>query len=73
MLLVIAICASSLRAASDKELKQLEAEMLKYIETKEHDKFFEITDKLKEASREAGNERMFYEAWTNQCIYEASQ
>lgn len=72
-LLVFAICASTLRAASEKELLRLEAEMLKYIDTKEHDTFFKITNQLKEASKEAGNERMFYEAWANQCIYEATQ
>ena len=52
---------------------QLEADMLKFMETKERDKFFSVTDKLKEESKEAGNERLFYRAWGNQGIYEATQ
>lgn len=52
---------------------RLEADMLKYMETKERDKFFSVTDELKESSKEAGDERLFYQAWGNQAIYEATQ
>ena len=66
-------CISVIRAATEDELMRLEADMLKYMETKERDKFFDVTDKLKEDSKEAGNERLFYQAWGNQGIYEATQ
>ena len=73
VLLGCMFCISALRAATEDELIRLEADMLKYMETKERDKFFSVTDKLKEESKEAGNERLFYQAWGNQSIYEAAQ
>ena len=73
VLLCCMSCISATRAATEDELKRLEAEMLKYMETKDRDKFFSVTEKLKEESKEAGNERLFYQAWGNQSIYEATQ
>ena len=65
--------AMTLRAASEDDLLRLEADMLKYMETNERDKFYSVTEELKESSKESGNERLFYQAWGNQCIYEANQ
>lgn len=67
------LCITAVRAATEDRLLQLEADMLKYMETKERDKFFDITNRLKAGSVEAGNERLFYQAWGNQGIYEADQ
>ena len=66
-------CISAIKAATEKNLLRLEADMLKYMETKEREKFFSVTDQLKEESKEAGNEQLFYKAWGNQGIYEAAQ
>ena len=73
VLLGCMFCISAIRAATDDELMRLEADMLKYMETKERDKFFTVTEKLKEYCKAAGNERLFYQAWGNQGIYEATQ
>lgn len=60
-------------AVSQEELTQLEAEMLKYFELKDRNKFISVTTKLKDACNEVGNERLFYKAWSNLGIYEAIQ
>ena len=73
VLLGCIFCISIARAATEDELLRLEADMLKYMETREREKFFDVTDKLKEESKEAGNDRLFYQAWGNQGIYEATQ
>ena len=61
------------RAVSEEELIRLETEMLKYLGTNERDTFYIITEQLKEASRQEGDERRFYKAWGYQGIYEATQ
>ena len=66
-------CCTVAWGITNDELKRLEADMLQYFSTTERNKFIEVTNRLKEASREAGNERLFFEAWGNQAIYEATQ
>lgn len=77
VLLGFLLCTVCLRAASgasgNDELLRLEAEMLKYMNTDERDAFTNAVEKLKEASKEFGNDQMFYKAWGNQCVYEAMQ
>ena len=73
VLLGLMLCTAPLRAATEEEMMKLEAEMLKHIQSKDRDTFFSVTEKLKEACREHGNERLFYRAWMNQAIYEATQ
>ena len=63
---------SVMQAATSDKLLQLEADMLNYIATNERDSFFIVTEKLKEASLEEGNERLFYKAWSKQAVYEAT-
>lgn len=63
---------TTILAVTDNELMRLEADMLKYINTNERDTFFIVTDKLKEACKEAGNDRLFHTAWSNQAIYDAT-
>ena len=60
------------QAATTDKLLRLEADMLKYISTNERDSFFIITEQLKEASEEEGEERLFYKAWSKQAVYEAT-
>ncbi len=66
-------CGTATWAVSEEELVRLESDMLKYFPTTERDTFFSITDQLKDASKSVGNDRLFYKAWGNQAIYEATQ
>ena len=71
VLLGCMLSAAHLQAASDR-LLHLEAEMLKYIGTSERDSFLIITEELKKASQEEGEEWLFYKAWSKQAVYEAT-
>ena len=59
-------------AGKTEEMMRLEALMLEYIDSDQRDSFYLITNQLKEASLDFGNERMYYRAWGNQGIYEAT-
>lgn len=74
LLLTLCLAAPTSAAADDAaQLTKLRAEMLKYLSSNDKDRFEQVTEQLKDASREAGNERLFYEAWANQAIYEATR
>lgn len=64
--------AASSRAAANDKLLSLEAEMLKYMETNDRDAFTHAVEKLKDASKEEGDDRLFYKAWGNQAVYDAA-
>lgn len=64
--------ASSMMAAANDNLISLEAEMLKYIHTNDRESFTRSAEKLKNASKDEGDERMFYKAWSNQAVYEST-
>jgi len=51
---------------------KLKTEMLRLISTSERDNFTEVTEELKDVCQKNGNERLFYEAWGNQSVYEAA-
>lgn len=72
VLLGCLLCTATVQAKPDDELLRLEADMLKYIGTNERDSFFIITERMKDACMEKGEERMFYKAWSNQAVYEAT-
>lgn len=71
-LLAMLLCCTAMQAVNDDELMRLEADMLKYIGTSERDTFYIVSEKLKEASQEAGNDRLFYKAWSKQAVFEAT-
>jgi len=71
-LLACLLCSMALQAENEDELLQLESDMLEYFSKQETDTFFKVTTRLKEASRDAGKERMFYDAWGNEAVYEAT-
>lgn len=71
-LLLFLLCGTAAQADRDDDLLRLEADMLKYIGTSERDTFYIVSEQLKEACREAGNERLFYKAWSKQAIFEAT-
>ena len=72
MFLLSLLCCSAVWADEWEDIKQLEAEMLKYFSTKERSTFISVTNKLKEACKESGDEKLYYEAWGNLGIYEAT-
>ena len=54
-------------------VKELEAEMLKYFGTKDRSSFVSVTNRLKEVCQKSGDDKLFYRTWGNQGIYEAMQ
>ena len=70
-LLGFLLSVTFLRAANDDELKQIEAEMLKYMSSNDHETFYSITQKLKDTSKTKDEERWFYYAWSSEGVYEA--
>ena len=71
-LLACLFCCLNGRAADDDELIRLEADMLKYISYDDRNTFTKVTNQLKDACKKVGNERLYYTAWGNQAIYEAT-
>lgn len=72
LLLGCIFCATGLEAASDAELINLKSEVLKFIDTNDRESFIRVSEQLKSASQEAGDERTFYWAWGHQGIYEST-
>ena len=72
-LLLSLFCCSVLWADTQEDITRLEAEMLKYFTTKERSTFFSVTNELKKVCKKSGDERLYYKAWGNQAIYEATQ
>ena len=72
VLLGCIICTASLKAATSEELISLETEMLKYVDSDDREAFTRAAENLKTASKEEGDERLFFKAWGYQAIYEAS-
>ncbi len=71
-LLCCIFCVAGLKAANNAELLKLESELLNNIDTNDREAFISVSEKLKDASKEAGDERMFYWAWGHQGMYEST-
>ena len=72
LLLGCLLFVGGLRAATSDRLTGLEAEMLRHIDTNDREAFNHAAEELKAASKEEGDERMFFKAWGNQAIYDAA-
>lgn len=59
-------------AKDDIHIMKLKTEMLRLISASERDNFTAVTEELKDVCQKNGNERLFYEAWGNQSVYEAA-
>jgi len=59
-------------AKTDKNTIKLQAEMLRMISSTDRERFYEITEELKTVSQRNGDERLFYTAWGNEAIFEAT-
>ena len=71
-LLLTLVAISSLPVLADTELDKLKTEMLRLISTTDAEQFQKVTDQLKSESHRQGDERLFYTAWSNQSVYEAT-
>lgn len=72
-LLAVLFCCTAQCGVSPDDIEQLKAKMRTYFNSEDRDKFFSITNQLREASKDVGDERMYYSAWGYQGIYEATQ
>lgn len=75
VLLLSAICIAypmHITANDSTDSRKLQAEMLRYISTTDREKFMGVTEQLKKVSQKENNERLFYTAWANQAVYEAT-
>ena len=74
LLILVFACLVSVpsTAKDDIHIMKLKTEMLRLISTSERDIFTEVTEELKDVCQKNGNERLFYEAWGNQSVYEAA-
>ena len=72
--LLTVFCLISLNVVAEENLQivKMQSEMLRLISTPDKDKFTEVVEQLKAECQKQGDERMFYIAWGNQSIYEAT-
>ena len=75
LILLAFVSLNSLAVSSynEKDVKRLRAEMLRLISTAEREKFYEVSNKLKDVCQKIGDERTFYTAWGNQADYESTR
>ena len=74
LVLVLLMCASPLTAVATQvgptaDIVQLEKEMYRYYNTDSVEQFDSAVKRLKNACLEAGDEKTFYKAWSNQAIF----
>ena len=77
LLTVLLLCLTMLNALAQKtasdEVKRLQARMYKLYSGYDYDEFISVTDSLKLAAEEAGDDRMFYRAWANQMLFSSNR
>ena len=77
LLIVLLLCLTVLNANAQKtafdEVKRLQARMYKLYSGYDYDEFISVTDSLKRAAEEAGDDRMFYRAWANQVLFSSNR
>lgn len=77
LLIALLLCLTVLNASAQKtasdEVKRLQARMYKLYSGYDYDEFISVTDSLKRAAEEAGDDRMFYRAWANQVLFSSNR
>ena len=77
LLMVLLLCLTVLNASAQKtasdEVKRLQARMYQLYSGYDYDEFISVTDSLKRAAEEAGDDRMFYRAWANQVLFSSNR
>jgi hypothetical protein len=57
------------QTAATPDMGQLQKEMYRLYSTRNTDEFMSVTERLKEASLKAGDEKLFYRTWSNQATF----
>lgn len=73
LLAFVSLNSLAVSSYNEKDVKRLRAEMLRLISTAEREKFYEVSNKLKDVCQKIGDERTFYTAWGNQADYESTR
>ena len=77
LLIVLLLCLTVLNVSAQKtasdEVKRLQTRMYKLYSGYDYDEFISVTDSLKRAAEEAGDDRMFYRAWANQVLFSSNR
>lgn len=71
-ILTFLFCCTAMWAVSDEELMRLHADMLRSFGSQDREAFIHASNRLKESSQDAGDDKLFYEAWSYQSIFEAT-
>ena len=54
------------------DIQKLQKEMYRLYDKNDEEAFIDVTNRLKEVAKKAGDERTFYKAWANQALFFAS-
>ena len=73
LLTFVSLTSTAVSSYNEKDVMRLKAHMLRLISTAEREKFYEVSNELKDVCLQLGDERTFYTAWGNQADYEATR
>ena len=73
MLLSLTVLNVRAQQTASDEVNRLQARMYKLYSGYDYDEFISVTDSLKRAAEEAGDDRMFYRAWANQVLFSSNR
>ncbi len=73
LLTFVSLTSTAVSSYNEKDVMRLKAHMLRLISTAEREKFYEVSNELKDVCQQLGDERTFYTAWGNQADYEATR
>ncbi len=71
--LFAALVLSLPSSANTDHIMFLNSEMLRLIGTNDRDQFYRVTEELKHVALESGNLRLYYTAWGNEAVFEATK
>ncbi len=73
LLTFVSLTSTAVSSYNEKDVMRLKAHMLRLISTAEREKFYEVSNELKDVCQQLGDERTFYTAWGNQADYESTR
>ena len=73
LLTFVSLTSTAVSSYNEKDVMRLTAHMLRLISTAEREKFYDVSNELKDVCQQLGDERTFYTAWGNQADYEATR
>ena len=72
LLLISGVLRTWAQPAAADDIAQLQKQMYQLYNRNDEAAFMDVTNRLKEATQKAGDERTFYKAWANQALYFAN-